>query len=384
MKILIVTMNVGGTAPGIVFEKIIRGLSEIYEIDILTAECSPEISLPKVNNIIIYDYKFTHYNLNRAFFSILSFNPVDSYYSRKVRKKIHDSYDLIFSFISSGHTLPLQICENLHERTKTKHFTYFVDAIPAPKEWWLGKNLYYIGTRLFIKRKLKFVDGIFASNNKMLEYQKNMLKSSKKIKSGVIFNPVIETNSLKTHYHSGKCNIFLYTGNIYGLRTIKHLSKAFLMLLNEYPDSKLQFIGSILPDIEIKKLPMRVKQKIELINFNKDLQPYYEQATALLDIDAELENDVFMSSKITNYLSINKPIICETGLESPSRELFKNSSSIIQCSHDGKELYEAMKYVIEKKNQINYDDRKEIIQRFSLDNVIADLECAIENTINKI
>jgi len=43
-----------------------------------------------------------------------------------------------------------------------------------------------------------------------------------------------------------------------------------------------------------------------------------------------------------------------------------------------------MKYVIEKKNQINYDDRKEIIQRFSLDNVIADLECAIENTINKI
>ena len=50
MRILIVTSNVGRTAPGIVFERLIHGLSIHNEIDILTPDFDPSINLDKINN----------------------------------------------------------------------------------------------------------------------------------------------------------------------------------------------------------------------------------------------------------------------------------------------------------------------------------------------
>jgi hypothetical protein len=43
MRILIITMNVGRTAPGIVFERLIYGLSSLHQIDVLTADYDPSI-----------------------------------------------------------------------------------------------------------------------------------------------------------------------------------------------------------------------------------------------------------------------------------------------------------------------------------------------------
>ncbi|MBP1638158.1 MAG: hypothetical protein H6Q18_947, partial [Bacteroidetes bacterium] len=53
--------------------------------------------------------------------------------------------------------------------------------------------------------------------------------------------------------------------------------------------------------------------------------------------------------------------------------------SVILCSHDSIELYNAMRYCIEHKNKIDFDDRKKIIQQLSLQNVISNLEKQFEN-----
>lgn len=45
MKILIITKNFGKTAPGIVFEKLIQGLSISNEIDVLAADFVLSIEL---------------------------------------------------------------------------------------------------------------------------------------------------------------------------------------------------------------------------------------------------------------------------------------------------------------------------------------------------
>lgn len=378
MKILIITTNVGGNAPGMVFEKLINGLSENNMIDILTSEYKPENSISKVNKIIHFDFQPISFKLSSCFFSFLSFNPIDFYYARNAKKNISESYDLIFSFVSSGHTVPLQIGSILQKQTKIKHFTYFVDAIPAPIEWWLGKKLFYKGMLRFIKSLLKNIDGFFTSNQSMLEYQMRLLPNLDRIISGVIYNPIVETDTIISDYPSDECNIFVYTGNIYGLRTAKYIIEAFQRLLKDYPNSKLQFIGAHLPYTNIEKFEEQVKQKIELIPFTTNLQRYYEQATALIDIDAELENDVFMSSKIANYLVINRLILCETGHGSPSSNILKDISSVILCSHDSIELYNAMRYCIEHKNKIDFDDRKKIIQQLSLQNVISNLEKQFE------
>lgn len=41
-----------------------------------------------------------------------------------------------------------------------------------------------------------------------------------------------------------------------------------------------------------------------------------------IDIYADIENDVFLSSKMSSYLLCDRPIICETGVNSPSRHVF--------------------------------------------------------------
>ena len=50
MKILIISSNIGRTAPGIVFERIILGMSSKNEVDILTSDYDPSVELSKVSN----------------------------------------------------------------------------------------------------------------------------------------------------------------------------------------------------------------------------------------------------------------------------------------------------------------------------------------------
>jgi hypothetical protein len=45
-----------------------------------------------------------------------------------------------------------------------------------------------------------------------------------------------------------------------------------------------------------------------------------------VDIDADIENDVFISSKFFNYLMINRKILCITGKNSPVTRFVEESN----------------------------------------------------------
>ena len=95
-----------------------------------------------------------------------------------------------------------------------------------------------------------------------------------------------------------------------------------------------------------------------------------------------MENDIFLSSKMSSYLMINRIIITETGLNSPSRHLFKGISSIIQCEHNADQLYNAMRSAIEMKETITFDDRKAISQLFKIENIIGELTKSLESLLS--
>ena len=372
MNILIITMNVGITAPGIVFEKIIKGLSEQHKVDVLTANYVPKTDLSKVNNVQKYYFTSLRNRYEKLIVSTLSINPLITFFARKASKKINynSKYDLIFSFVASGQTLPLEIGNTIKKRMKIRHFTYFVDAIPAPVEWWMGQKSYYKGTLRYIVSRLKLIDGFFAPNRQMLEYQMNFIQNSLNVKSGVIYTPI---DKLLKDTKLTKINeeiIFLYTGSIYGVRTARYLLEAFEQLLNDFPDSKLQFVGKVLPMKEIEVFRLEVQHKIELIPFTDDLSPLINNALALIDIDADIENDVFLSSKIISYLPYKKPIISETSNGSPSYDLFNKVPSIIQCTHNSEEIYQAMKLVILNKDKIDFSDRDILLQKFNINNIV--------------
>jgi hypothetical protein len=374
-------MNVGRTAPGIVFERLIHGLSKIHTVDVLTSDFDPSIELTDLRELFKLKKKALDPRINKLLFSILGIYPTDLLWANKANSDINElrrlKYDLIFSFIAFNHYSPLMAGNKIAKASDTRHFAYAVDAIPAPIGW-LKNDLFYKRTKGFIAKYLSRVDGFFSANTKMLKYQLTVFKPKEKFVSGVIYNP--SYGEIQNYPSTqNKVHTFLYTGGIYGPRKAHYLLKAFKAILAEHPNSSLEFVGCKIPDESLLIFTPEEKDKVVFHPFARDLSPYYERCTALLDIDADLPDDVFLSSKIINYIKINKIIISETGNNSPSRELFKNIPSIIQCNHNVDEITRAMLKAIQAQDTINFDDRSKIRAIFDLDSVIRGINNLINN-----
>lgn len=235
------------------------------------------------------------------------------------------------------------------------HATYFVDAVPTPA-WWGGSSR---GIDLFMRRYTKELSLFASSNPWMLEYQRNYISSSC-AHTTTLYTPSSDeamTIGAKTEPSEP---VFLYTGSLYGLRTPKYIFEAFRRFLVLHPNAELRFVGTNVNIIN--SVSDEIKNNVTIVGFTKDLTPHYAAATALIDVDANCDNDIFLSSKITNYLRISRPIICETGANSPTRNLFSKTSGVFVCRHNADDIFEAM---IKCCEQYEDFDRKEECQLFN-------------------
>lgn len=381
MKILIITADIGKTAPGIVFEKLIQGMSLNNEIFVLTASNQSSLDLSNVKQIIVSKNNKIHYRISKFLISIFGVNLYDIIWSNKSIKKVRKSnikFAIVCSFISYHNYIGLICGQKISKDYNIKHAVYSVDAIPAPG--WPEDKKYFSGVKRMMNKYLNNIDALFSANKKMLEYQKTTFKPKKEMISDTIYNP--SNNSYLVEYPiiHDNVNYFLYTGNIYGVRKSKYLLLGFEMFLNEYPNSKLVFVGTKFKVGAFSFLKESTQKKIEIHSFTRELDSYYRMATALIDIDADIENDVFLSSKIINYLSINRIIISETGKNSPSRELFKDCESILQCNHNESEIYSAMCKATQLNSNLTFECRKKILEKFSNDNIVQ----VIEHNLRKL
>lgn len=375
MKILVIAQNVGRTAPGIVFERLIDGVSKYHDVDVLTSDFSPSIPLESIKEKITLKYTKIHLRLMKLLISIFSVNPLDLIWAMKATKTLKrkgKKYDIVFSMVSFHHYIPLISGNNISRKIGSKWVVYSVDGIPAPIGW--SKNdSYFRGCKRMIRRYLKDVDYIASANEQMLEYQLTSFSHKQDLIKDVIFVPLPNNcQNIDQLPNVDDEIVFLYTGGIYGARKVKYVFKAFKKLLEEYPHAKLVFVGSKISPTDLNLLDEQERMQVEVHPYTTNLIPFYERSFALIDIDADLENDIFLSSKIINYISLNRIIISETGMNSPSRKLFNNIPSIIQCNHDADEIYRGMKQTIKYKD-IDFADRKKFIKLFSIGHIITNI-----------
>ena len=384
MRILIITMHVGKTAPGIVFEKLIKGLAASHEIDLLVADYVPSVDLSLLTRVIVSKKRIIHPRISKFFISFLGVDPFDWCWALKSEKILlnntRNKYDLILCFLSSGNYAAIVSGNRLSGRLNCKLAIHSTDAIPAPIGW-IKDDLFYKGLKRMMKRYLSKVDAFFTTNREMLQYQLNIFEPKRKITTNVIYNSGLEEYKAFPQ-PEGATNNFVYTGGIYSVRKSEYILTGFEKLLNRHPDSKLVFVGSDPSEIPLGKYLPDTRRKIEFVPFTRDLDPYYKCATALIDIDADIENDVFISSKMPVYLMINRIIISETGNDSPARHLFKGIESIIQCDHDPDQLCEAMERSILSMNQISFKDRDMIIKLFQLQNIVDQLNHSLGQLVS--
>lgn len=360
-------MNIGGNAPGVSFERLIYGLSNHHIVDVFTILNDSNNSIEKVHSIESLPYiKTTGYRQSQLIF-LFGLNPFDVLWAVRVKKAIiqrHSRYDIVISFISNEHYAGLVAGVVISKALNIKFAVFSVDAIPAPLGWSYD-DLYFRSCKNFINKYLSKANVFLSTNEKMLDYEKSLIKNNN-ILFDIIYNPSPLYLSV---FEKPQELIFLYTGEIYRIRHVRYLFKAFQMVLKEYPNVELHFVGSNIPDADKQVLNERELEAVKIFPRIKDLSPYYEKSFCLIDIDADLENDVYLSSKITTYITINRPIICQTGRNSPSRHIFNRIPSIIQCDHSPFEIYKSMIKLIEYPIT-EFSDRKEVIEQFSLEHNI--------------
>lgn len=362
-KILIVGELYGYLAPGLVAENLCEGLSKYSnEIDLLTSKFHPRKHKP---NGRVYHYRIRFRKYIRKYISHIYYN-VKYFFWKKVFKEINFSkYDMIFLIVSNGYDVPINIAALDFGKKRPVILAYFVDAMPPPYPYFEGDKQ-RANIAKFINSKLINIDKIYSTCLEMSEFQRTIIEN-KSIAMGELYNP--STLPELIHFKSTKTNrTFIYAGSIYYPRNVNYILDALAEVIKKYPDVKLIFVGSNIKKLKSKKFNS-LSKNIEVLPYTKDLNSLYENCSALVDINCDVKQDIYMSSKLTSYFAYCKPIICESSSGSPARRVFANLETVIHCDHCAQELKDAMFEVLEAKKPWDYTEREGLLKELSIPEV---------------
>lgn len=378
MRILLIVDEFGISAPGLVAQKVAIGLSRVpnVELDIITTD-APKALDSGINRVIIRRKK-RNARLDKLSFYLLGCDFFSSLWAKRTVRVIKSQYDCVLSVVSMFHYSSLLLGELLEKKglSHSVFLAYFVDAVPAPRQY-LQDSLLRFRLGRFIRSHSGFLSAIFSTCEEMAAYQKAFLEDSIIVEE--LFNPTVFSSLYTYSFDSASDPVFLYTGGIYKPRNPIYLLKAFKRILLEYPSAKLIFVGTTINLEQMGIFP--TQGSIQVLPYQSDLSSLYSRSWALIDIGSDVEEDIYLSSKITGYISINRPIICETSKQSPAMRVFARLESVYLCVHSSNELYTAMKSVIVRKNDYDYKERDSIIEKMS-DNHAANVILRAYNRFN--
>lgn len=370
MKYLIIASDIGLTTPGIVYETMIRELSKTIDVSVITLRVNKGISM-QVSFLPTVHKSSSYAMLEYVIMMIFGKNFIDYYWLNR-QKKIINSHtileqDVIISFCSFHNYASIILGYYLSKKFNKKWLIYSVDAVPAPMNW-VRSHRYFNNTRRYITKFITKCDAFFSSNEQMLKYQVSLIPDLPIVR-GVLYTPthLSYNNDTDNKEINTRC-VFLYAGSIYGPRKVEALLEGFRLFLQENTAAKLVFVGIKKHTVFNSCLDLIASHHVEIYDFTPNLTEFYNKATVLIDINAYFCNDVYLSSKIVNYLTVYKPIISITGDNSPARNIFTEDPSIIHCIHSSTAICDAFKKA--SLNRFDYSKRAKYVEMFSPQNVI--------------
>jgi glycosyltransferase involved in cell wall biosynthesis len=277
-----------------------------------------------------------------------------------------------FIFVISSGVVPLRLIRlgyKLSQDYEVPFILHSTDPLPSPRQWG-EKQLYRKAVLRAIKHFYKKANLICASNPIMLNYQLEELGLQNK-KSMVIYNPIENWKELDTS--KIKKNSFLYLGSIYGKRNPQFLIDGFISFLDSVCDAKLIFVGSNI-NLENYNIPNDKKSNFGIVPWTDQVDNFIAEAEVLIDFNANIEEDVYLSSKLSKYLSYNRKIFCVCA-ENSAPDLFISSDlnfttfkTIYSKSSFEKDLLNTLIH----KGQ-DWESRKDFIKTYSIQNQIFNL-----------
>ncbi|MFN4299823.1 MAG: hypothetical protein ACK4EX_08860 [Thermaurantimonas sp.] len=371
MKILIIAFSIGKSAAGVVAEELFTELiNQNPDVHIICNEnFSKKISSDKVSQLglkNIHHNRFDKLLLICTHFEINGWKWVSKGLS--VFKKIHDNFkpDVVLCFTSAYGFRVLDLGYKIAKIYNIPLAIHSVDPNPSSSGW--GEN-YLLRKAIvsIVKPYYQYAKFISATNEQMLSYQLEILSIKNNKNTKVIFNPARKPLTVKSNL--SEKNTFLYLGTLYEKRNPQLIIDAFLEFNKINNGSKFLFVG----ENKCKSLfiPQELSMNIIFNEWTSNPEIFINKSSVLVDIDANIPNDVFISSKLSQYLMYDKPILCITPIGSPSRELTKSLTQTVFCvNHNKEEILKGMQFLTNKIYDNNmFLERESIREKFSVKNI---------------
>lgn len=225
-------------------------------------------------------------------------------------------------------------------------------------------SLFNYFDRKIEKTIAKHADIIILTNKNLLEIWEKRYGNIVKDKLFILpqcTDPKIKTMQ-ELSLKKGRIVNFIHTGNFYGERTLTDLINA-LVLLKDLDFSlntlvKFTLIGKI-SDFEINNIFKHGLNDIfDIIGYvpYNELQSYIMKSDVLLLIDAPSDVNMFFPSKLTEYLSYNKPILGLTPEKSISSCIINEAGHTAIDNKNIKGIAEQINYFINNfESKLNFD-----------------------------
>lgn len=375
---LVVALDVSLTAPGIVFKTLLRSLSESCGITLLAQNIDESILNENIHYIPL-KHGIEYWGRAEKKWRRFGFNPRDLFWTWKTWLCKHKEitryrYDSLITLTSNGYYSSLNLGRLLARRFRLKYIIYSVDGMPSPVEWMNGDRKLHRKLSGGIAALCSRADIFVLSNPMMIEYEKSVMPRFKGTWDYLFtpYRPLSE--SFERVPHDG-FNL-LYAGSLYGLRRIDSLVEAFRRFLTIRPDATLYFVGERAPGYEKFAGELLESGRIVFREPTDRIDEYYAKADCLIDLAADIPDDVFLSSKVICYLPYKIPILAISGENSPVSQIMKDVPSIVQCRNYDDGIYEALLRALEVKD---FSDRMELLEAFKPDSICRKFKAILES-----
>lgn len=389
MKILVLVYNIGKTASGRISERIINELS--YSGHDIIAVCANLYDKEKVcKNVrvvecrnLLSESSFL-LRIRQKLYRVFGLDPTNSQHLWRIRAyicclKLIKDWNPTFIYCRTTPIDPNFVGSLLSKRYHIPVCQHFTDPIPPP----INKGVTPSKTRYSLLRSsytvLKTANLVSFGTQQMLEFQQSLLDfditkkafvspdSTASVGVDGIFLPTINSDVTR----------LVYLGSIYWTR-------------NPYPlYSAIEKLVSCGAKIELilycnKRNHDPEYGWLKYAGFTDNISVALENATVLVDLDGDDECPVFMSSKLKDYIVVNRPILSITPANSPSAELLGDEKTVFITENDEYEIRSKLESIMRSSfSDCDYYSRFKLASKFNPSVIATTLAEQMSSYINE-
>jgi glycosyltransferase involved in cell wall biosynthesis len=369
MRLLIVSFHYDAHPEGICTGRLVRALlDEGADITVVTSdEADTSFVHPRLTCSVIHNPR-----VPRLVFSLLNriFRAPGSYvlWCRKVVAAADalGRHDLIY-----GRSAPIssaQAARLLAARLGRRYWTHYSDPFPMP--WVPPDTRLHRRQAAYSRRLLGRAHTVTFTNAEALAYQERCLGIELASKSFVLQHVAPRSSWLPAP--GNPAPVLGYIGTFYGRRTARSLLEAFALIQETSPGARFMFVGSdptrVLPEAE----RLGLVSQIQVVPRTKDVARYMAAADLLVALDADYGEPVFITTKMIEYLMVNRPVLMITSPRSPGAAVVNRfpSTAVLVPGEDPRRIAEGMRRALAlNPNERDYQTRFGGMEDFSASGV---------------